>query len=248
MLRHLASLAFLAAAACGGSGGGSETAQCDQQPGQGVSQPCCPAHGIDACGANLFCAAFDGRELATCYPERSRLDRTECTEDRHCSSGSCNTAETRCRSAPGTSCAPSIGCAPDPRTGGAYACVASSSTCRPVGDGSLGSTCATASDCESGVCTDNQCAFGGRTCGGGDGTGPCARDPGSGDCIACRVGSFDCRGECWETFSDVLQCADASGCTVDGGVTIACAIENCDAEICAHEACAETACRPARCY
>src|SRR5690242_15443328 len=58
---------------------GDSGRRCLSSASQGLSGPCCPELGIDACGANLFCAAFDGREQATCYPERSRMDGTECT-------------------------------------------------------------------------------------------------------------------------------------------------------------------------
>ena len=36
---------------------------------QTLSQPCCTGWGADACGALLFCAAFDGRTQTTCYPD-----------------------------------------------------------------------------------------------------------------------------------------------------------------------------------
>ncbi len=51
---------------------------------QNLSQPCCPAWGADACGAGLFCAAFDGRTQFTCYPEHSRADGETCTENIQC--------------------------------------------------------------------------------------------------------------------------------------------------------------------
>ena len=57
---------------------------------QGPSQPCCIAYGIDACGPNLFCAAFDGRSQPACYVDRSRLDGESCGADKHCLGASCN--------------------------------------------------------------------------------------------------------------------------------------------------------------
>jgi hypothetical protein len=60
---------------------------------QALSQPCCLAWGPDACGAALFCAAFDGRTQATCYAQRSRLEGEECTLDIQCAGGSCDLAQ-----------------------------------------------------------------------------------------------------------------------------------------------------------
>jgi len=84
--------------------GGSVVQDCSGvASSQTVSQPCCLASGIDACGANLFCAAFDGRKQPTCYLERSRLDMTECSEDRQCMSGACSVearSAARARAAP----------------------------------------------------------------------------------------------------------------------------------------------------
>lgn len=77
---------------------------------QGISQPCCLAFGIDACGANLFCAAFDGRTQPTCYAEHSRQGLESCTEDRQCASDGCNTTSGQCQSLPGATCDSSVGC------------------------------------------------------------------------------------------------------------------------------------------
>lgn len=66
-----------------------DAASCAHPPAQTVSMPCCLLHGRDACGALLFCAAFDGRTVPTCYPERSRLPEETCAEDVHCASGAC---------------------------------------------------------------------------------------------------------------------------------------------------------------
>src|SRR5262245_8286836 len=57
---------------------------------QTASEPCCPDLGADACGANLFCEAFDGRTQPTCYITGSRKDGEECRADDHCASASCN--------------------------------------------------------------------------------------------------------------------------------------------------------------
>jgi hypothetical protein len=81
---------------------------------QTLSEPCCPDWGIDACGAGLFCAAFDGRKQETCYPEFSRRDGDTCTEDRQCGSNSCNTEAGNCRASPYARCDAALGCAPHP--------------------------------------------------------------------------------------------------------------------------------------
>ena len=54
-------------------GGGLDAQECSSTTpaAQGLSQPCCLSWGADACGAGLFCGAFDGRTVTTCYPERS---------------------------------------------------------------------------------------------------------------------------------------------------------------------------------
>ncbi len=145
---------------CGPSEGPSGQTGCKNQTprSQALSQPCCQEWGVDACGATLFCAAFDGRTQATCYPERSRADRTECTEDRQCTSGSCNLAAGRCRSTPYTACEAAIGCASDP-AGKRYACDGSKSPaqCVQMGNGTTGAVCEAGADCQSGTCTDFRC-------------------------------------------------------------------------------------------
>ena len=67
----------------GGSGGTDVDIYFEHPPSQGLSQPCCLSHGADACGAGLFCAAFDGRKIPTCYTENSRADRATCFQDNH---------------------------------------------------------------------------------------------------------------------------------------------------------------------
>jgi hypothetical protein len=63
---------------------------CTHPASQALSQACCTERGADACGAGLFCAAFDGRTQATCYAEGSRADGQTCTADIQCSGNSCN--------------------------------------------------------------------------------------------------------------------------------------------------------------
>jgi hypothetical protein len=139
-----------------GEGEGS-AADCGEIPmTQGLSEPCCRGYGIDACGAGLFCAAFDGRRQATCYADRSRADRTECTADGQCVSGACNLELERCRSTPATLCTAEIGCGPDP-AGNRYACDPEDGVCRRVGEGDPGDICEVAADCRTELCQEARC-------------------------------------------------------------------------------------------
>ena len=74
------------------AGGGTTAGSCAAKfpSSQSLSQPCCAERGADACGAGLFCAAFDGRTQTTCYAEGSRADGQTCTADIQCSGDSCN--------------------------------------------------------------------------------------------------------------------------------------------------------------
>jgi hypothetical protein len=127
---------------------------------QGLSEPCCPSYGIDACGAGLFCAAFDGRKQATCYPERSRPNMTECFKDIHCMSGECNTKMKACKSLPNTKCTGDIDCAKDP-LGNRYVCdIQGKSTCEMVREnGNYNDPCEYDSDCKKPdlKCEKNRC-------------------------------------------------------------------------------------------
>ncbi len=89
----------------------SSGASCTSLPKvQGAAAECCPAHGADACGANLFCAAFDGRNIATCYVRGSQLPGMECSDDAHCATQSCDPTTSTCRGTLGTECNPDAGC------------------------------------------------------------------------------------------------------------------------------------------
>jgi hypothetical protein len=103
-------------------------ANCKQPASQGLSQACCLQRGIDACGAMLFCAAFDGRATATCYSEYSRADGEECFENRHCKSKFCNLDTRKC-SAGGTTTASSSSSA---GAGGGGGAGGASSGCGPT--------------------------------------------------------------------------------------------------------------------
>jgi len=95
---------------------------------QGLSQPCCILLGIDACGAGLFCEAFDGRTQATCYAERSRQRGETCSDDRHCSGGRCPQTTRRCGPGPGDPCGSSDTCAPDAQ-GNMFMCLPGINVC-----------------------------------------------------------------------------------------------------------------------
>jgi hypothetical protein len=143
---------------------------------QTLSEPCCADYGPDACGAGLFCAAFDGRTELTCYAEGSRLDMTECTADIQCASGVCAPTASKCRSMPGAACNDAIGCA---KVGNSqYVCVGGNCqfTAAKLGDpcnaetscqvgqcisgvclGVEGTTCSDSSDCRSDLCCNGTC-------------------------------------------------------------------------------------------
>lgn len=131
----------------------------DCSPSRTMSQPCCPELEIDACGAGLVCAALDGRETPTCYPESSRLDGRECTGDLLCISHSCNSEKDRCEASPGAVCEPDLGCAPDPQ-GYERKCIDSASgySCEKV-NLPLDSPCTFDRECSS-----NNCYCGIGTC------------------------------------------------------------------------------------
>jgi hypothetical protein len=148
----------LAACSSGGvdqiDGGGPSAVSCQGLPKtQTLSEPCCPGYGVDACGASLFCAAFDGRTQATCYAERSRPDMTGCTADIQCVSGSCNAAVQECRSLIGMPCNTQIGCAPSPNAS-KYVCAKGTCT---FSYGKAGDPCGVDSDCQTGTCVANEC-------------------------------------------------------------------------------------------
>ena len=192
--------------ACGdgdGGSGGSETDEPDAQtcsepaPSQGLSEACCPAHGVDACGAGLFCAAFDGRTESTCYAERSRLDQTECTADVQCMSGACNVTVAACRSLPGSACTPEVGCAPAPDAS-KYACDPASLQCFPM-DPNDGGLCEQDADCFSQHCIESRCHS-------GDEGSPC-QDADDCDSKICNGGACSAGG-------DGATCESDAQCTV----------------------------------
>lgn len=191
---------------------GAPGGECQLPKSQGLSQACCPGHGIDACGASLFCAAYDGRTAPTCYAERSRLDQTECDEDRHCLSASCNVAMRLCRSTPTTTCSPEVGCAADPG-GRRYVCnTLDGSTCQSIGDGDLGDACETNADCVNGTCLAFACksAIGGECWDQSD----CAE----GMCAPCNAGNV----YCLDPYDHSSECLQTCGSDMGGYYSPAC--------------------------
>lgn len=80
-------------------------------PSQGLSDPCNLEYGVDACGARLFCAALEGRSIATCYPEGSLPGGERCTADRQCSTGACAIEVGMCKAGRYEPCTVEVGCA-----------------------------------------------------------------------------------------------------------------------------------------
>lgn len=96
---------------------------CDGKKSRGPSESCCPSFGVDACGAELFCAAFDGRTQATCYVLGSRKSLEECTEDEQCLTKVCAKSG-KCVSLLGEACKADVGCSQATGTQGSpTACV-----------------------------------------------------------------------------------------------------------------------------
>lgn len=152
--------------ACGGGGqsdgaGGSDAATsmstasgANCQPSRGPSEECCIELGVDACGAGLFCAAFDGRTVTTCYVDRIRMDGEECDADTNCASLSCHPTLLRCRAMPTAPCDTALGCSD--AIDGTYACSRFDLRCRAT-DGSADSPCDENAECATQMCTNGSC-------------------------------------------------------------------------------------------
>lgn len=133
---------------------------------RGPSESCCPAYGIDACGAGLFCAAFDGRTIATCYVNNVRRASETCAADGHCLSGTCARSG-KCAAGLADTCNSTDGCAP--RGGKAYACADGECV---IADGrpycTTDQQCVAANDsrfeCRSGQCVDKTLKNAGDAC------------------------------------------------------------------------------------
>ncbi|MBN8611456.1 MAG: hypothetical protein J0L92_12765 [Deltaproteobacteria bacterium] len=142
--------AWLWISGCGGAEG-----DCGVGPVQLVTQPCCPSYGVDACVDGAFCAAFDGRTIAPCLGEGSRLDGETCFADNHCASMSCNTTAGACRTILSLTCDRAIGCAPI--SGMPRACTQNDDgvfECTAVGSGGVASPCGADTDCAAGLGCD----------------------------------------------------------------------------------------------
>lgn len=174
------------------------------QRSQGPSESCCLDFGADACGANLFCAVFDGRSVPTCYVEHTRLDGETCRADVNCASGSC--AETGiCRASPGQPCSREVGCAVFQNED--YVCaggVGESDRCL-IASRSLGGVCIDDDGCDSGYCAHDRCSS------GADGA-DCAVDDdcASAHCVdnGCTSGSFGASCLSNDDCDDDLVCSD----------------------------------------
>jgi hypothetical protein len=139
--------------------GADASTGCQSTPrGRILSETCCPDWGRDACGALLFCAALDGRDQPTCYPERSRADQTPCPADYACLSGSCNLEVGLCRSGLGSGCSTETGCAQD-ASRRPITCDVSRPPfrCAEVGEGQTGAVCGADDHCRSGLCRSSRC-------------------------------------------------------------------------------------------
>lgn len=134
--------------------GEENLAACADRPSRTVSEECCPDFGIDACGAGLFCAALDGREVPTCFVERSRQSGETCSEDRSCVNGGCQAG--RCQSTRGEICSVEVGCANPLNDGRVYVCSALSLVCIEGGF-ATGDGCGEDVVCASGECFNDTC-------------------------------------------------------------------------------------------
>lgn len=210
----------LSASGCRGNGGGGSggAPPCSFPRSQTLSEPCCTEHGADACGASLFCAAFDGRTQPTCYAERSRPDGAECTANLQCLSAACNVGVQRCQSLPGQPCTQEVGCAPAP-AGTAYVCnpVAElglpANSCAPA-DPANGGLCATDDGCTSHRCVNGHCSSGesGSECADAADCAASAPLCVGNQCSAGTVGSAcESPGDCASSASFCVKGACSSG-------------------------------------
>jgi hypothetical protein len=260
-MRHLLFLLVPIVFACTGSS--TVASNCSEPKSQPLSAACCPAYGIDACGANLFCAAFDGRTQATCYANGSRLPGDSCTDGRQCSSLSCNGDAKACRYLPAQACRTEIGCAQDP-SGGRYVCAPAAvgnlpaNTCVPLGTSNY---CDIDNDCSSTYCIERHCTTGAaaspcRTAKDCDAplkctAGVCSSCGGDADCTRGRCTAGSCvgvtnGGACTQTKDCAagLECAPSRQvCAFPSGTNVGCF---CGAP-CAEPKCASGSCQNGLC-
>lgn len=181
-------------AAEGGTTSSADTSCKSSYPAsQSLSAPCCTERGPDACGAGLFCAAFDGRTQATCYPDHARLGGESCTADVQCLGNACD-ASGVCKGAPGGKCSVALGCGKSLDSDLQFYCDVTASggpSCRACSQGSIDPVC------------------GGSTKDGGS-TPP-------GKCVPTCTIDADCQASC-PVSSAVACCDGATGvCFLSGG-------------------------------
>lgn len=191
----------------GGTGDGApfdfgvgDAGPCTFPSSQGRSMPCCLQLGVDACGAGLFCAAFDGRTQPTCYAEEERLPGQSCFEDRHCSNRSCNLVAGACRFEPQESWTANVGCRS--ASGLRYECDPVDGRCGLV-TGATGSLCLEPGDCDSGTCVDHRCA---------------APPPECTDGNDCPLTDFCVANQCTCNAVDARGCGPTENCVLTGVV------------------------------
>ncbi len=103
---------------------------CHLGPARLLSQTFGRELGVGACGAGLFCEAFDGRTVPVCYAKMSRISGEERTDGSYCGSGTCN--EELCAGGPGGACAVEGGCANLGTSD--YTCPADALLCTPIAE------------------------------------------------------------------------------------------------------------------
>lgn len=209
--------------------------RCDLPEVRALSESCCESYGVDACGAGLFCAAFDERDVSTCYANRTRSPGQTCSDDEHCSTAQCS-EHGFCAALPTMTCEPEWGCT-GMEAGGRYVCA--DGQCQPTGRAS--GYCLDASDCEGYLCVDARCVeptaskMAGEAC---DVSGECAsRNCFEGACSCDKNSNAGCpQGERCSGGSHVTwgtTCGDKS----QGGSSCRnneeCASELCNSRTCA---------------
>jgi hypothetical protein len=237
----------------GGGPSSGDPGTCTQAKSRGPSEACCLDLGVDACGANLFCAAFDGRTQATCYPNSSRKLGEACLANENCVSSLC-TETMRCAPILGEACDVATGCSQlsNSSTTRAIACegAAGAARCGSVSLKACGTTpCATAGQgdicavpsakimlpCASGLeCAQvphseiSKCGESGVTGGRAIG-GTCTRDSDCGD------GTYD--GFCDDPLPGLPKTCSYRACTNRAPCTAGKACASCSDSYALFEAC-----------
>jgi hypothetical protein len=184
----------------------ADLAACAGGRSRTLSEECCPDFGVDACGAGLFCAALDGREVPTCFLEGSRRSGETCEEDRSCGSGTCRAG--RCQSLLGESCSVDVGCTNPVNNNEVIVCLPSTLEC-VRGGFDLGDSCDDDVECDSGACFNDQCVDGDGASLLGDN---CVSDD---DCGSGDGSIFFCGGYSETVRACMTECDDDSQCPGD---------------------------------